>query len=140
MCDGSAVSRTTYSQLFVVIGTTFGSGDGSSTFNLPNYQGMFLRGQGNQTQNSVVYSSATNPYTFQPDQTENHTHGGPGGTYLISTYQQPENSLSQGYSKSASNLNRPASQSIGSSGYMNTGKGGSSTYPANYSVYYYIKT
>jgi hypothetical protein len=60
--------------------------------------------------------------------------------YLINSYQQPENSLAQGYSKSATNLNRPASQSIGSSGYMNTGKGGSSTYPANYSVYYYIKT
>ena len=37
VCDGSAVSRTTYSALFGVIGTTFGSGDGSTTFNLPNY-------------------------------------------------------------------------------------------------------
>ena len=35
-CDGSAVSRTTYSALFAVIGTRYGSGDGSSTFNLPN--------------------------------------------------------------------------------------------------------
>ena len=34
-CDGSAVSRTTYASLFAVIGTTFGSGDGTSTFNLP---------------------------------------------------------------------------------------------------------
>ena len=36
LCDGSAVSRTTYSVLFSVIGTTYGVGDGSSTFNLPN--------------------------------------------------------------------------------------------------------
>ena len=36
ICDGSAVSRTTYSALFAVIGTTYGSGDGSTTFNLPN--------------------------------------------------------------------------------------------------------
>lgn len=36
MCDGSAVSRTTYADLFDVIGTTYGSGDGSTTFNLPN--------------------------------------------------------------------------------------------------------
>jgi len=35
-CDGTAVSRSTYSALFTAIGTTYGSGDGSSTFNLPN--------------------------------------------------------------------------------------------------------
>jgi microcystin-dependent protein len=37
LCTGSAVSRTTYAALFAVIGTTFGVGDGSTTFNLPNY-------------------------------------------------------------------------------------------------------
>ena len=36
-CDGTAVSRTTYSALYAVVGTTFGVGDGSTTFNLPNY-------------------------------------------------------------------------------------------------------
>jgi len=36
-CDGTAVSRTTYAALFAVVGTTFGSGDGSTTFNVPNY-------------------------------------------------------------------------------------------------------
>ena len=35
-CDGSAVSRTTYADLFAVIGTTYGAGDGSTTFNIPN--------------------------------------------------------------------------------------------------------
>lgn len=39
ICDGSAVSRTTYSALFSVIGTTYGTGDGSTTFNLPNFTG-----------------------------------------------------------------------------------------------------
>lgn len=39
VCDGSAVSRTDYTDLFEVIGTTYGSGDGSSTFNLPNLSG-----------------------------------------------------------------------------------------------------
>jgi len=38
LCNGAAVSRTTYVQLFTVIGTTFGIGDGSTTFNLPNFQ------------------------------------------------------------------------------------------------------
>ncbi len=42
--NGAAVSRTTYSSLFAAIGTTFGAGDGSSTFNLPDLRGEFLRG------------------------------------------------------------------------------------------------
>jgi len=37
LCNGTAVSRTTYAALFAVVGTTFGNGDGSTTFNLPNY-------------------------------------------------------------------------------------------------------
>lgn len=37
ICDGSAISRTTYADLFKVIGTTYGAGNGSTTFNLPNY-------------------------------------------------------------------------------------------------------
>ena len=43
-CDGSAVSRTTYADLFAIIGTTFGVGDGSTTFNLPDLRGEFIRG------------------------------------------------------------------------------------------------
>lgn len=39
ICDGSAVSRTTYANLFTAIGTTYGTGDGSTTFNLPNLKG-----------------------------------------------------------------------------------------------------
>jgi len=42
--DGSAKSRTTYANLFAVIGTIYGSGDGSTTFNLPNMLGQFPRG------------------------------------------------------------------------------------------------
>lgn len=45
-CDGSAVSRTTYSALFTAIGTTYGSGDGSTTFNLPNRSGRVGIGAG----------------------------------------------------------------------------------------------
>lgn len=39
LCDGSAISRTTYADLFSVIGTTYGEGDGTTTFNLPNLKG-----------------------------------------------------------------------------------------------------
>jgi microcystin-dependent protein len=45
ICDGRTVSRTTYSDLFEAIGTSHGIGDGSTTFNLPDYRGMFLRGR-----------------------------------------------------------------------------------------------
>ena len=44
VCNGGAISRTTYSKLFAVIGTTYGSGDGSTTFNLPNLTDRFLQG------------------------------------------------------------------------------------------------
>lgn len=43
-CDGSAISRTTFSDLFTAIGTAFGSGDGTTTFNIPDFRGRFLRG------------------------------------------------------------------------------------------------
>lgn len=43
-CDGSAVSRTTYNTLFAALGVIYGNGDGSTTFNLPDYRGRFLRG------------------------------------------------------------------------------------------------
>ncbi|WP_208442322.1 phage tail protein [Bartonella raoultii] len=44
LCDGSAYSRSFYSDLFAAIGTTWGSGDGLRTFNVPDLRGMFLRG------------------------------------------------------------------------------------------------
>jgi microcystin-dependent protein len=43
-CDGSSVSRTTYADLFAAIGTTWGSGNGSTTFNLPSLNGYWLKG------------------------------------------------------------------------------------------------
>lgn len=46
LCQGQAVSRATYAELFNVIGTSFGSGDGSTTFNVPDLRGEFLRGAG----------------------------------------------------------------------------------------------
>lgn len=45
ICDGSAVSRTTYADLFSVTSTAFGTGDGSTTFNLPNLQQRFPLGK-----------------------------------------------------------------------------------------------
>ena len=44
LCNGSAVSRTTYANLFSKIGTTFGSGDGSTTFNIPDLRDRYIIG------------------------------------------------------------------------------------------------
>lgn len=46
LCQGQALSRTTYAKLFAIIGTAFGAGDGSTTFNIPDLRGEFLRGAG----------------------------------------------------------------------------------------------
>ena len=49
-CNGAAVSRTTYAALFAVIGTKYGSGDGSTTFNLPNLHHKFIEGTNTQSE------------------------------------------------------------------------------------------
>jgi microcystin-dependent protein len=51
LCDGSAVSRSTYAELFAVVSTTYGSGDGSTTFNVPQLQGKMPQGYDGNTYN-----------------------------------------------------------------------------------------
>jgi microcystin-dependent protein len=46
LCDGSAVSRSTYADLFALIGTTYGVGNGSTTFNIPDLRSRFVAGKG----------------------------------------------------------------------------------------------
>ena len=60
LCNGANVSRTTYSKLFAVIGTTWGAGDGSTTFTLPNCEGRFLEGT-TSTSNVGTYLEAGLP-------------------------------------------------------------------------------
>lgn len=77
--DGAAVSRTTYAGLFAVIGTTFGIGDGVTTFNVPEIRGEFIRGldQGRGIDAARAIGSA------QADSLKAHTHNyylwSPGG-------------------------------------------------------------
>lgn len=47
-CDGSAIGRETYSELFEAVGTLYGAGDGVSTFELPDARGIFFRGDGGE--------------------------------------------------------------------------------------------
>lgn len=60
-CDGSAVSRTTYASLFVLISTTYGTGDGSTTFNLPDLRGRVPVGVGTPTDAEAVAAAAVDP-------------------------------------------------------------------------------
>lgn len=68
LCDGSAVSRETYSDLFKAIGTTYGTGDGSTTFNLPDLRKTSITYNNDLAQWIDIsgYTSA-NPYTFPSD-------------------------------------------------------------------------
>ena len=69
--NGAAVSRTTYSALFAEIGTTYGSGDGSTTFELPDMRGEFPRGW----DDGRGVDSGRSFGTAQTDEFKSHTHG-----------------------------------------------------------------
>ena len=87
ICDGSAIPRTTYADLFTAISTIWGVGDGSSTFNLPDLRGAFLRGSGTGTINGRN-KTAVAVGSFQEDQFQGHYHRvrtyGGTATYRIS--------------------------------------------------------
>jgi len=76
LCDGAAVSRATYSALFTAISTTWGVGDGSTTFNLPDGRGRALYGK------AVSGTGATLGGTFGD---MDHRHTGPSHTHTISS-------------------------------------------------------
>lgn len=63
LCDGTAVSRTTYASLFTVISTTYGSGDGSTTFNLPDLRSRIPLGSGTGTKVATFSSRSSNVIT-----------------------------------------------------------------------------
>ncbi len=138
LCNGIAVSRSQYAALFSVISTLYGTGDGTSTFNLPDYQGMFLRGvsAGNGTDidfgsrtpqnygDSSVGTAGPNNNngigTRQMDQFASHTH-----TYWQSVYVSSDGNWSGGDWNNSQQQTQPA--------------GGSETRPKNVYVYYLIR-
>ena len=78
ICDGSAVARATYPSLFNAIGTTYGAGDGSSTFNLPNLKGKVAVGlDTSQTEfNSLGKTGGATTHTLSISEMPSHTHTG----------------------------------------------------------------
>lgn len=136
LCDGSAVSRTTYAALFAVLSTTYGVGDGSTTFNLPDTRGVFVRGAGSQTISSITYTGTRG--TTQGDQFQGHFHSVTNklGTVLAA-------SGSNEYAPQATGANLANAVTIGApttDGSNGTPRTGSETRPANITMSYIIKT
>ena len=84
-CNGAAVSRTTYSALFAIVGTTYGSGNGSSTFNLPdlknniglgrsNAKALASTGGANTVQTTGNVAGSTASHTITPPELPSHSH------------------------------------------------------------------
>ena len=99
-CNGAAVSRSTYSDLFTAISTTHGSGDGSSTFNVPDLRGEFIRG----LDGGRGIDSGRSIGTLQLDTFKKHDHmfagddwiGNSGGYTKIGTHSVDEDSSGGG--------------------------------------------
>jgi microcystin-dependent protein len=88
LCDGAAISRTTYSDLFGVIGLTYGVGDGSTTFNIPDLRGRVIAGQDD------MGGSSANRLTGLTGGVDGDVLGGTGGeeTQTLTTNQIPAHS------------------------------------------------
>jgi len=90
-CDGSAISRTTYSALFTAIGTTFGAGDGINTFNVPDTRGRTAIGTGQGTgltNRNRGDSVGTETHKLSVNDMPSHTHtqrGNSGGSGAVRT-------------------------------------------------------
>lgn len=80
--NGAAVSRTTYARLFARVSTVYGSGDGSTTFNVPDMRGEFLRG----LDDGRGVDSGRTLGTFQGSQNLSHAHGVSDPTHAHSVY------------------------------------------------------
>lgn len=81
-CNGATISRTTYAALFAVLGITYGSGDGSTTFKIPDYRGEFIRGfdngrgvdRGRALTSAQVDATAKNGLRGTTSSNGSHTH------------------------------------------------------------------
>jgi len=133
-CDGTAVSRTTYAALFALIADDYGPGNGTTTFNLPDYRGEFLRGMDPGSSRDPDSASRTdrgdgttgaNVGTKQGHALQSHTH----------TYDQPINANSP----TGSGATRIEAISAGTATGGPTGSVSTETRPRNVNVKWIIK-
>lgn len=109
LCDGAAISRTTYSDLFGIVGTTYGIGDGSTTFNIPDLRGRVIAGlddMGGTSANRLTNPSST------INGIDGDILGNTGGseTHTLTVAEMPS------HSHTYNNSNSTSSQAAGGSG------------------------
>ena len=116
-CNGALLSRTAYANLFAVIGTTYGAGDGSTTFAIPDLRGEFIRGW----DNGRGIDSGRTIGSYQADAFKSHTHT---SSAMESGNQRP---VGGGSYESAT------------AGFTTGATGGNETRPRNIAMMYCIK-
>ena len=129
ICDGSAVSRSTYSGLFGVISDDYGAGDGSSTFNLPDYRGEFLRG--------VDGGRAVDPDRASRTDRGDSTTGDNVGTKQGHEFYSHNHSMGDSGGSGAAS---PGSYGRAFGNWFTGARGGNETRPRNVAVNWIIKT
>lgn len=118
VCDGSAVSRATYATLYSAIGTTYGSGDGATTFNLPDLRGRFPLGKADSGTGSTLGATGG---------ALDHTHTGPSHTHAITAAVNHTHTISAdgtgatGAPSAATTVASGAGASVASSTHTHTG-------------------
>ena len=119
LCDGSAVSRTTYAGLFNAIGTAYGAGDGSTTFNLPDIRGRVTAGRDNM--GGTAANRLTNTGTGNPG-INGATLGAVGGAdrHALTATQMPAHSHSTYAQSNGGITNNGGTTYVTSSGNSNT--------------------
>ena len=143
--DGDAVTRTTYATLFSAIGTTYGSGDGSTTFNLPDLRGEFIRGldSGRGVDSGRTLGSAQADATALPD-TDFTGSTNTAGNHNHSYKETAENNQNRGQGGSPVNQGAGTANtsSAGSHSHSVTisGGGDAETRPRNVALLACIKT
>jgi len=124
LCNGSAVSRSTYSNLFAAIGTAFGSGDGSTTFNLPNIQDKCAVGAGGSFAFASTGGAQTVALTTANLAAHNHGVTDPGHNHTIS---DPGHTHGITQTPHAHGINDPGHQHAGGVASGGVGIGGTGT-------------
>jgi microcystin-dependent protein len=139
LCNGSNVSRTTYSALFAIIGTDFGAGDGTTTFALPNFKNRFAIGAGD-----LYATASTGGSKDAVVVSHNHTLTDPGHTHFISEGIRPPGGYGAGStSQLAASISTSATTNSNTTGITIASAGVSGTnanLPPYLSVYFIIKT
>lgn len=98
LCDGSAVSRTTYSALFSAIGINYGAGNGSTTFNVPNTKGRILAGYdvSDSGFNALGKTGGAKTVTLTQAQLASHTHSQTAHAHTQGTHTHSQSPHSHG--------------------------------------------